>query len=579
MENIVKDLKKVFVSHPSPFNGHGDSEESASGVSKDTSEASSATPAVPASLKEGSVHISRSTANHIAHAVTSVAEIIPTWRMEDAEREDVDDFVESTFASRYTASPIAKNKLPQFGAPANVVYQLIRDIRQLDATPSLNLASFVTTWMEPEAEKLMLESMNVNYVDAEEYPSSTEIQNRCVSMLSKLYHSPSVPDHGKGDPVGTATVGSSEAIMLGALAMKKRWQARRAEVGLDTTKPNLVMGAQTHICWQKFCRYFDVEERYVPVEEGRYCATAELMKPLIDENTIGVACVFGSTYTGEFEDVKSIDAMLSEVNAANDWAVPIHVDGASGAMVAPFLFPDLVWDFRLPNVVSINISGHKYGLVYPGLGWVVWRDAEHLPSSIVFEENYLGSVERSITLNFSKGASQIIAQYYQFLRLGFNGYRKIMTNLHVIKKRLQAAVEKTGHFEILSQDVGVPLVAFRLKKAVGSDNKEHRRLYTEYDVADRLRMRGWVLPAYTMPANAEHVTLLRVTIREDLSMQMVDQLVADMENAIAWLDSHYIFTDQQLRSIARTLGDRQASLRRFDSSIVPDPSKMKVRPC
>lgn len=525
--------------------------------------------------QQASIHLSPSEAAHLAGGVVEK----PLWSPEDATRNDVSDFVESTFASRYTANPIAKNKLPVHGAPANVCYQMIKDIRNLDATPSLNLASFVTTWMEPEAEKLILESLNVNYVDTEEYPSSTEIQNRCVSMLAKLFHSPAVPDHGKGEPVGTATVGSSEAIMLGALGMKKRWQERCKALGLDTTKPNLVMGAQVHVCWQKFCRYFDVEERYVPVEEGRYCATPELMRPLIDENTIGVAAVFGSTYTGEFEDVEAIDALISELNDKNDWGLSIHIDGASGAMVAPFLYPDLKWDFRLPNVGSINISGHKYGLVYPGLGWVIWRDTEYLPESIVFEANYLGSVERSITLNFSKGASQIIAQYYQFLRLGYNGYRKIMVNLDVIKKRLQAAIEKLGHFEILSKEIGVPLVAFRLKKLVSSDGQEHRRLYNEFQIADRLRMRGWVLPAYTMPANAEEVSLLRVTIREDLSMQMVDQLVQDIEAAMIWLDSHYIFTEQQLRSIARSLGEKRASLRRFDSSILPESAKTPVRPC
>lgn len=249
-------------------------------------------------------------------------------------------------------------------------------------------------------------------------------------------------------------------------------------------------------------------------------ATPELIASLCDENTIGVVSVFGSTYTGEFEDTKALDAMVTKLNKANGWELVIHVDGASGAMVAPFLYPQLKFDFRLPNVASINISGHKYGLVYPGLGWALWRDAKALPESMVFYCDYLGTVERSITLNFSRGASNVISQYYQLLRLGKEGYTKIMTNLNAISKHVRKAIEATGHFEILSQDVGVPLVAFRLNKVKGSDGKMHNRLYDEFQLADRMRMFGWVLPAYKMPEGAEHVKLMRITIREDFSMTM-----------------------------------------------------------
>lgn len=284
--------------------------------------------------------------------------------------------------------------------------------------------------MEKPAVELMMESFDINFVDTEEYPSSTKISNRCVAMLAHLFHAPSVdPVTGKGDAVGTPCVGSSEAIMLCGLAMKKRWSEYRSANGLDISKPNLVMGAETHVCWEKFCRYWDVEARYVPVEEGRWIATPELIKEKCDENTIGVAAVFGTTFTGEFEDVAGIDAAVGELNEKNGWRIVVHVDGASGGMVAPFLYPEIVFDFRLPNVASINVSGHKYGLVYPGLGWAIWRDADYLPESMVFYCNYLGSLERSITLNFSRGASQIIGQYYQFLRLGRSGYTKIMKNL------------------------------------------------------------------------------------------------------------------------------------------------------
>ncbi|EFN55834.1 hypothetical protein CHLNCDRAFT_35292 [Chlorella variabilis] len=509
------------------------------------------------------------------------AERIPmlTPDMADPDK-NVDDLLDSTFASRYTSTPLSKTAFPIHGVPAHVAYQLIKDIRKLDATPALNLASFVTTWMEPEAEKLIHDSLNVNYVDTDEYPSSTEIHNRCVTMLAKLWHSPSVPDVGPVDAVGTACIGSSEAIMLGALSLKKKWQEAREKAGKDISKPNLVMGAQVHVCWQKFCRYFDVEERYVPVAEGRYVSTPELMRPLIDENTIGIASVFGSTYNGEFEDVEAIDALCTELNEKNGWGLAIHIDGASGAFVAPFIYPELKWDFRLPNVTSINASGHKYGLVYPGLGWVIWRDPKHLPESMVFYENYLGTLERSITLNFSKPATNIIAQYYQFLRLGYAGYRKIMTNLDIIRKRLINAINKTGHFEVLSKEVGVPVVAFRLKKVLGSDGKEHRRLYDEFALADRLRMRGWVLPAYTMPDDAGHVKLMRVTIREDFSIGMADMLVKDIEDALEYLDNHFTFNKEEMDSLANLALGRRLS--RLDTSILAaaaDISKQSVRPC
>ncbi|KAL6785348.1 hypothetical protein ACKKBG_A03470 [Auxenochlorella protothecoides x Auxenochlorella symbiontica] len=498
----------------------------------------------------------------------------PTYGQEHVEG-NVSDFIESTFASRYVAEPLPRYQLSEYGVPAHVCYQLIKDVRALDATPKLNLASFVTTWMEPEARDLMQDALDVNYVDTDEYPSSTEIQNRCVSILAKLYHAPSVAgEEGRGDPVGTATVGSSEAIMLGALALKKAWQTRRKAKGLDTSRPNLVMGRETHVCWEKFCRYFDVEERYVYAEEGRYCATAELLEPLIDENTIGVAAVLGTTFTGEFEDVQAIDAMVDRVNAKNGWGVKIHVDAASGGFIAPFIYPDLEWDFRLSNVASINVSGHKYGLVYPGVGWVLWRDADHLPPELVFMENYLGSTERSITLNFSKGASQIIGQYYQFLRLGFGGYRKIFLNLEVVRKRLRRAIQLTEHFEILSPEVGVPVVAFRLTTLTGSDGKPHHRMYDEFDLADRLRMRGWVLPAYTMCPNAENIKLMRITIREDMSVQMADQLIIDLKNAIRWLDTHFIFTAEMAERMQKKL-----SLERLDSSTFNSDDFTVVRPC
>lgn len=490
--------------------------------------------------------------------------------------------IDSTFATRYMAEPIPKLKMPEQGIPANVVSQVIKDMRSLDARPNLNLASFVTTWMEPEARELMMDSLDVNFVDTEEYPSCQTIANRCVSMLASLYHSPAVDENGVGDAVGTASVGSSEAIMLGALALKKTWGERRVAQGKDASKPNLVMGSETHVCWEKFCRYFDVEARYVLAEEGRYAATPELLAARCDENTIGVVAVLGSTYTGEFEDVAGIDAAIQKLNDANGWNIKIHVDGASGAFVAPFIYPDVIFDFRLPNVASINISGHKYGLTYAGVGWAIWRDATHLPESMVFYCDYLGTVERSITLNFSRGASQIVGQYYQLLRLGKEGYTKIMTNLSEIAAYLRKYFANSDHFELVSKEIGVPLVAFKLKSLKHVDGSVHKRLYDEFQVAERTRIAGWVIPAYTMPKGAEHIKLMRITIREDFSMTMADAVLEELDKAVEWLDNHFTISAEKMTELAGHMLGR--SISKFDSKIMRDltgvySAEQQIKPC
>ncbi|KAK9795484.1 hypothetical protein WJX73_003546 [Symbiochloris irregularis] len=438
-------------------------------------------------------------------------------------------------------------KLPERGMPADIAYQLIKDMRQLDSNPRLNLASFVTTWMEPEAEKLIQESLNVNFVDVEQYPSCATIERRCVAMLATLFHAP-VAEEGKA--VGTSGIGSSEAILLAGLAMKKRWTKARKAAGKPFDRPNLIMGANVQVCWHKFTRYWDVEEKLVPVKEDVWVATPKDLVAACDENTIGVVGILGSTYTGAFESIEGIDTAIEKLNKEKGWNIGIHVDGASGAFVAPFLFPDLKWDFRLKNVVSINASGHKYGLVYPGIGWTVWRSPEFLPEEMVFHTNYLGSDQPSFTLNFSKGASMIVAQYYQFLRLGFDGYRRIMTNLQAVAKRMTLALEATGHFKILSTDLSVPLVAFSINKRVDKDGKSHSRTYDEFDLADRLHARGWILPAYNMCKDVQNVSLMRAVIREDMSMSMVDELVSDIKRATDYLDNHFVFSKAQVSAMA-----------------------------
>ncbi|KAL6521380.1 hypothetical protein OROGR_017949 [Orobanche gracilis] len=349
--------------------------------------------------------------------------------------------------------------------------------------------------------------------------------NRCVNIIAHLFNAPL----GDGEAaVGVGTVGSSEAIMLAGLAFKRKWQNKMKEQGKPYDKPNIVTGANVQVCWEKFARYFEVELKEVKLRDGYYVMDPEKAVEMVDENTICVAAILGSTLNGEFEDVKRLNDLLVEKNKETGRDTPIHVDAASGGFIAPFLYPELEWDFRLPLVKSINVSGHKYGLVYAGIGWAIWRSKVDLPEELIFHINYLGADQPTFTLNFSKGSSQVIAQYYQLIRLGHEGYRNIMENCQENAMVLKAGLERIGRFNIVSKDIGVPLVAFSLK-----DNTRHN----EFEISDTLRRFGWIVPAYTMPPNAQHVTVLRVVIREDFSRTLAERLVTDIEKVMHELDS------------------------------------------
>ncbi|KAI9668587.1 MAG: hypothetical protein M1831_001026 [Alyxoria varia] len=425
------------------------------------------------------------------------------------------DVTTSVYGSSFAAEDLPRHEMPDREMPKDVAYRMIKDDLTLDGQPTLNLASFVTTYMEDEAEKLMQDALSKNFIDYEEYPVSADIQNRCVNMIANLFNCPNADD---ANVMGTSTIGSSEAIMLATLAMKKRWQKKRKAEGKSTENPNIIMNSAVQVCWEKAARYFEVDEKYVYCTSDRYVIDPKEAVDLVDENTIGICAIVGTTYTGEYEDVKAINDLLVE----RDLDVYIHVDAASGGFVAPFVNPSLAWDFRLPRVVSINVSGHKYGLVYPGVGWVVWRDPEFLPEELVFHVNYLGADQASFTLNFSKGASQVIGQYYQMVRLGKRGYRCIMTNITRTADYLAKAMESYG-FIIMSKGsgAGLPLVAFRL-------NPKDNRHYDEFAVAHQLRERGWVVPAYTMAPHSEQLKLMRVVVREDFSRSRCDALIKDI---------------------------------------------------
>ncbi|KAF8398846.1 hypothetical protein HHK36_014710 [Tetracentron sinense] len=434
--------------------------------------------------------------------------------------EQSSSIIDSVFASRYVQDPLPRYRMPERSIPKEAAYQIIHDELLLDGNPRLNLASFVTTWMEPECDRLMVETMNKNYVDMDEYPVTTEIQNRCVNMIAHLFNAPMVETR---NAVGVGTVGSSEAIMLAGLAFKRKWQNKRKAEGKPFDKPNIVTGANVQVCWEKFARYFEVELKEVKLREGYYVMDPVKAVEMVDENTICVAAILGSTLNGEFEDVKLLNDLLTHKNKKTGWNTPIHVDAASGGFVAPFLYPELEWDFRLPLVKSINVSGHKYGLVYAGVGWVIWRSKEDLPEDLIFHINYLGADQPTFTLNFSKGSSQIIAQYYQFLRMGFEGYKNVMRNCMESARLLREGLERTGRFTFVSKEKGIPLVAFAFKEMNSS---------LAFKLSKALRHYGWIVPAYTMPANAEHVTVLRVVVREDLGRQLVEKLLSNVGNAL-----------------------------------------------
>jgi glutamate decarboxylase len=418
---------------------------------------------------------------------------------------------------------IPRHQIGDGELPPDVAYQIIHDDLMLDGNARLNLATFVTTWMEPQAEKLMAECFDKNMIDKDEYPQTADLEMRCVNILSRLWNAPDADE-----ATGCSTTGSSEAAMLGGLALKRRWQKARAAAGKPADKPNLVMGINVQICWEKFANYWDVEMRLVPMEGDRFTLSAEEAVKLCDENTIGVVAILGSTFDGSYEPIEEICAALDDLQERTGLDIPVHADGASGGFVAPFIDPDLAWDFRLPRVASINASGHKYGLVYPGVGWIVWRDASKLPEELIFWVNYLGDDMPTFALNFSRPGAQVVAQYYTFLRLGFSGFKRVQGYARDVATRLSAQVAELGPFELLTKGDELPVFAFKVKDEITN--------FTAFDVSNALRERGWQVPAYTFPANRTDLAALRVVVKRGFSHDMADLLISDFKRQLPKLE-------------------------------------------
>ncbi len=418
---------------------------------------------------------------------------------------------------------IPRHRLPSGELPPDVAYQLVHDELMLDGNSRMNLATFVGTWMEPQAERLMAECFDKNMIDKDEYPQTAELEARCVEILAHLWNAPEA-----AAATGCSTTGSSEAAMLGGLALKRRWQRAREAAGKPADRPNIVMGINVQVCWEKFANYWDVEMRLVPMAGDRFHLSADEAVKLCDENTIGVVGILGSTFDGSYEPIQEICAALDAFQERTGLDIPVHVDGASGAFVAPFLDPDLRWDFRLPRVASINTSGHKYGLVYPGVGWVVWRDADALPGELIFWVNYLGDDMPTFALNFSRPGSQVVAQYYNFVRLGFDGYAAVQGYARDVATRLAGQIADIGPFRLLTRGDELPVFAFTLKPEI--DN------FSVFDVSNALRERGWQVPAYTFPADREDLAALRVVVKRGFSHDLADLLVADIKRQLPRLE-------------------------------------------
>ncbi|MFE9722433.1 glutamate decarboxylase [Streptomyces sp. NPDC005794] len=416
------------------------------------------------------------------------------------------------------------HRLPDGPLPPSTAYQLVHDELMLDGNSRLNLATFVTTWMEPEAGVLMGECRDKNMIDKDEYPRTAELERRCVAMLADLWNAPD-----PASTVGCSTTGSSEACMLAGMALKRRWSTRNADRYPASARPNLVMGVNVQVCWEKFCAFWEVEPRQVPMEGERFHLDPQAAAELCDENTIGVVGILGSTFDGSYEPIADLCAALDDLQERTGLDIPVHVDGASGAMVAPFLDEDLVWDFRLPRVSSINTSGHKYGLVYPGVGWALWRSPAELPEELVFRVNYLGGDMPTFALNFSRPGAQVVAQYYTFLRLGRDGYRAVQQASRDIARRLATEFESLDDFRLLTRGDELPVFALTTKPEVEA--------YDVFDVSRRLRERGWLVPAYTFPTNRKDLSVLRVVCRNGFSSDLAELLLDDLRGLLPELRS------------------------------------------
>lgn len=438
------------------------------------------------------------------------------------KKKHLPDDASPLYGSLASGKDVVLKKLRKKPISAHIAYQLIKDQLIDEGNARQNLATFCQTYMEPEVTKLMSETMEKNAIDKSEYPEVARLETSCVNVLADLWNAPDAEE-----VMGTSTVGSSEACMLGGMAMKFRWRNLARERGLDLNaqKPNLVISSGYQVCWEKFCVYWDIEMREVPMDEEHLSINLDKVMDYVDEYTIGIVGILGITYTGKFDDIEALDQLVEKYNETHEHQLVIHVDGASGAMFVPFVDPDLAWDFRLKNVVSINTSGHKYGLVYPGVGWILWRNQEYLPKELIFDVSYLGGNMPTMAINFSRSASQVVGQFYNFYRLGYEGYREIHKHSQKAAINISKAIEETGLFKLYNDGENLPIVCYTLKEDADVS-------WNLYELADRLQMKGWQVPAYPLPADLDDIVIQRFVCRADLGQNLADSLIEDFLQCI-----------------------------------------------
>jgi glutamate decarboxylase len=450
-----------------------------------------------------------------------------TLHSRDLIRDEIDDVV---FAGQDLSTAVPKYRFPKLESNPEAAFQLVADELMLDGNSRQNLATFCQTWEEPQVIGLMALCIDKNMIDKDEYPQTAEIERRAVHLMADLWNAPD-----SANTIGASAIGSSEACMLAGMAAKWRWREQRRAAGKSIDAPNMVCGP-VQVVWHKFAKYWDIEMREVPMRPGHYGMDADDMLERVDENTIMVVPTLGVTYTGSYEPVASLAAALDDLQSRTGLDIDIHVDAASGGFLAPFCAPDLVWDFRLPRVKSISASGHKFGLAPLGVGWVVWRDAAELPDDLIFHVSYLGGDMPVFQINFSRPAGQIVAQYYDFLRLGREGYRRVHDASYATGQYLAEEIPKIGPFELLCDSnptTGIPTVTWRIAEGVDPG-------YTLYDVADRLRTRGWQVPAYPLTGTASDISVQRILVRQGVSRDLAALLLDDLRDAVAHFDRHPI---------------------------------------
>jgi glutamate decarboxylase len=445
-------------------------------------------------------------------------------------RNDIRDTIyDDVYGCADVSQPMPKYRMPEEEHDPRVAFSVVHDELMLDGNARQNLATFCQTWVDKEIHQLMDDCIDKNMIDKDEYPQTAEIESRCVHILADLWKAPDA-----ANTIGTSTTGSSDAAMLGGLAAKWRWRAKMKAAGKPTDKPNMITGP-VQVCWHKFARYWDVELREIPLEGDRLIMNAEEVLKRVDENTIFVVPTFGVTFTCNYEPVKQVSDALDRLQRETGLDVPIHVDAASGGFLAPFCAPDIAWDFRLPRVKSINSSGHKFGLAPLGTGWCIFRDKADLPEDLIFRVNYLGGDMPTFALSFSRPGGQIVAQYYNFLRLGKSGYRKIHSACYETAQYLATEIDKLGPFRILfdgNPQNGIPAVSWTVKDGFDTHG------YTLFDLSDRMHMRGWQIAAYTMPPRRQDLVVQRILVRHGFSKDLAALLIDDLKRSLEFFRAH-----------------------------------------